>query len=247
MGRLVCFQGVLRGELKEVSQWDGSSQNWRSEKSFAITGQFVGSTATHGEALWVNVRQGGLWRQSPAGWRSAEEAERDWITSIRFWGDVDLACFQSEQCVARSFVHEYFHAFQRAESNERYYAPESERSSGPLWLLEGRAKDADQRYLNDRGLDSYDAQRSAMVRHVEGIGLTLRESSVYGSATPFFLGMSAWEQLVEKVGAFSLLGYHRNRALHASPEEALEATFGLALEVFQEEFEAWRAAGFPRE
>ena len=98
-----------------------------------------------------------------------------------------------------------------------------------------------------RGLGSYDAQRSVMVRHVLGIDVTLRESTIYGSVAPYFLGMLAWERLVEKAGDFSLLGYYRNRALHANPEAAFEATFGLTLEEFYEEFEAWRAAGFSRE
>ena len=304
---------VLRGDFKELWRWDESSQEWRIGKSYATGGQFT-SEAAHGEAIWINMEQRGLWRQSPAGWWPAEEAKRDWIASIRFWGDVDraerqrvladraadvseyfaewfgastaphvhagadddetakmyaelkghnavarcdnadineilmnLACFETEQRVAFSFVHEYFHTLQRAEYNERYYTLEAQKDSGPRWLLEGGAKYAENRYLDDRGLGSYDAQRSMMVRHMLGMDMTLRESTIYGSAAPFFLGMLAWERLVEKAGDFSLLGYYRNRALRADPEEAFQATFGISLEEFYEEFEAWRAAGFARE
>ena len=145
----------------------------------------------------------GLWRQSPAGWWPAEEAKRDWIASIRFWGDVDaadqrvladraadvsdyfsvwlgmstapqvhaaaddtaaalmfrevrgesdvsrcdqagineilmnLACFQTKQRIAFSFVHEYFHTLQLAEYNERYYTLEARRTRGRAGFWKG--------------------------------------------------------------------------------------------------------------
>ena len=157
---------------------------------------------------------------------------------------MNLACFETEHRVAFSFSHEYFHTLQHAE-----YSGEIGPStlSGPLWLIEGGAKYAENRYLEDRLLDSYYAQRAGMIRHMEQIDMKLRESTTYDSVAPYFLGMLAWERLVEKAGDFTLIGYYSNRALHATPEEAFEATFGLPLEEFYDEFEAWRAAGFPRE
>ena len=62
---------------------------------------------------------------------------------------MNLACFQTEQRIAFSFVHEYFHTLQLAEYNERYYTLEAEKDSGPLWLLEGGAKYAENRYLDE--------------------------------------------------------------------------------------------------
>ena len=160
---------------------------------------------------------------------------------------MNLACFQTEQRIAFSFVHEYFHTLQLAEYNERYYTFAPLKDSGPRWLLEGAAKYAENRYLDVRGFDSYDAQRAMMIRYMTQVDVTLRGSTIYDSVAPYFLGMLAWEWLVEKAGDFSLLGYYRNRALHANPEAAFQATFGLTLEEFYEEFEAWRAAGFSRE
>ena len=155
---------------------------------------------------------------------------------------MNLACFETEHRVAFSFSHEYFHTLQNADYRERYRG-----ASGPLWLKEGGAKYTENRYLDDRWLDSYDAQRGSLIRHMEGFDVKLRDSTTYDSVAPYFLGMLAWERLVEKAGDFSLIGYYRNRAVHPSAEKAFEATFGLALEEFYVEFEAWRAAGFPRE
>ena len=301
---------ILRGELGNPSRWSQSKQDWRSGGLTATNGGSPRDSLAHGEALWVNSIQAGLWRQTPTGWWPESEPLPDWIASIQFWGEVDiddqliladraadvsyyfkewlgvstaprvhvaaddaaatemyrevrglgafiscdqagvnetlmnLSCFETAQRIAFSFSHEYFHTLQLGASD----ASGASSASRLTWLLEGGAKYAENRYLNDRRLDSYEAQRAGMIRHMEQLDVKLRESTTYDSVpAPYFLGMLAWERLVEKAGDFSLIGYYRNRALSTTSGEAFDRTFGLTLDEFYKEFEAWRAAGFPRE
>ena len=52
--------------------------------------------------------------------------------------------------------------------------------------------------------------------------------------------------LAQRAGPQSSPHYFEQRARLSAPEEAFEAMFGISLEEFYEEFEAWRAAGFSR-
>ena len=61
------------------------------------------------------------------------------------------------------------------------------------------------------------------------------------------LGSLASKLLAERAGPQSLLPYFEQRRRLSLPQEASEATLGISLEEFYEEFEAWRAAGFSRE
>ena len=59
------------------------------------------------------------------------------------------------------------------------------------------------------------------------------------------LGMLASKPLAQRAGPQSSPQYFEQRARLSSPEEAFEATFGLTLGEFYEEFASWRAEGFP--
>ena len=82
---------VLRGDIRDSWRWDQRIQGWRSRSPSTSKGDFSSDFLAHGEALWVDSAQAGLWRQTPTGWWPESEALPDWIASIQFWGNVAAA------------------------------------------------------------------------------------------------------------------------------------------------------------
>lgn len=155
-----------------------------------------------------------------------------------------IDCRGRDMIDSATFAHEYFHALQNSRYNPRYYTATPLRDDAPFWLTEGGATYANALYDAHRGHRSYETQRHSWVRSTEQISESLSQALVSGSNAPYVLGALASERLADKAGEASLIEYFSNRTEHATTEETFEATFGLALDAFYEEFADWRAAGF---
>ena len=101
-------------------------------------------------------------------------------------------------------------------------------------------------YRDDRGITERSGERANYVRGALRSAEPLRDAVIYtASGSHYTLGVLASELLDHRFGQRSLLEYFSQRALHATSAEAFEATFGLTLDEFYDEFAAWRAEGFP--
>ena len=303
---------ALGTDLVRVYEWDPGYQQW--SKPFSPSDlQTDGSIRfPWGNALSVQVRHAGLWRQGLARWWPTRADTSDWIDDIEYWGDVvsddqtrlreqirdvvaffdseygavaepethiaaelvsaadmfaDLRgansevycghadrdeillviqCYGTNQIDQATFAHEYFHILQHDPYNARYLTSGPHRDPAPFWLMEGGAMYASARYDDHRGHQSYEQTRRNFEHTTTRITEKLSEALVAGSNAPYILGFFASEWLAYQRGERALLEYFTIRNNHATVEETFEATFGLTLEEFYEEFAEWRAGGFQR-
>ena len=149
------------------------------------------------------------------------------------------------------FAHEYFHVLQGEKYRSRYYANGFRAGKGTGPRLDHRRKPGMGK-VHVYGFDS--ARRLCgwgerlVCGSAERTNETLRDARLYlQSGMHFQLGMLATERLADRFGDDSILEYFSQRALHATSAEAFEATFGLTLDEYYNEFAAWRAEGFPRD
>ena len=148
------------------------------------------------------------------------------------------------------FAHEYFHVLQGEKYQRRYSADgyEREKDEGPGWLTEGSAEWARFTYLDSIRAGAYADARAYRVSAAARTTESLRDAQLYLQSNMHFqLGLLATERLADRFGDASILESFGQRALHATFAEAFEATFGLTLDEFYDEFAAWRAEGFPRD
>ncbi len=154
-----------------------------------------------------------------------------------------LTCAGRDAITFGTFAHEYFHTLQSNEHRRRYVGDGLEPDNGPVWLIEGSAEYMSQIYRGERS-----GERAGYVREASRSAEALRDAEIYTDSGSYYtLGVLASELLDHRFGQRSLLEYFTQRALHATSAQAFEATFGLTLNEFYEEFAAWRAEGFPRE
>ena len=148
------------------------------------------------------------------------------------------------------FAHEYFHVLQGEKYRSRYYASGfvREKAPGPGWITEGSPEWARFTYMDSIRAGAYADARTARVWAAARSTETLRDARLFlQSNMHFLLGMLATERLADRFGDTSIIEYFSQRALHATSAQAFEATFGLTLDEFYDEFAAWRAEGFPRD
>ncbi len=124
-------------------------------------------------------------------------------------------------------------------------------SQGPAWLTEGTHPYVSEAYRAARDSGELDRARSTMARHAAQTRLPLSsmattdgfrsETRAVGRA----LGFLAVDWLVERAGERALFDYYRRLADSPSWEDAFEAAFGIAVDDFYEQFEAYRARVAP--
>ena len=116
----------------------------------------------------------------------------------------------------------------------------------PTRFTEGAARYFSQLYLDDRGLVSYSEARPGRVVFATNSEVLLKDgASGIADGAIYLLGLLATERWVGKSGKPALVEYYRQRTSSASQSAAFEATFGISLDDFYAEFEAWRGDGFP--
>ena len=158
-----------------------------------------------------------------------------------------IDCQGGNRLDSATFSHEYFHILQNSRYHTRFYTRQPDQDPAPFWFTEGGATYANALYNDHRGHVTYDSARIAWVLTAERISESLSEALVSDSNAPYVLGALASEWLAYQRGERTLLEYFSNRNDYATVEETFEATFGLTLDEFYEEFAEWRAAGFPKE
>ena len=161
-----------------------------------------------------------------------------------------ITCYGNDAVDIGTFTHEYFHTLQAEHYRDRYHANgfEREKAAGPGWLTEGSAEWAKFTYMDSIRPGAYADGRAARVWSAERTNETLRDARLYvQSGMHNQLGLLATERLADRFGDASILESFAQRALHATSADAFEATFGLTLDEFYDEFAAWRAEGFPRD
>ena len=122
---------------------------------------------------------------------------------------------------------------------------------GPRWLSEGGQAYVEYAYQVARGYAEPDAIRSMVTSRAMATASplnTLDTDAAFdevGHAEARALGFLAMERLVERVGESAIFEYYRLRAGLKTWEAAFEAAFGLTVDDFYEEFEAYRAEVAP--
>ena len=163
---------------------------------------------------------------------------------------VIIACYGRDAIDSGTFTHEYFHTLQSQRYRQRYDANafEREKDQAPGWLLEGSPEWVRYTYMDSIRAGVYADVRAIGVAAAARNAETLPDARLYlQSGMHAALGFLATERLTDRFGDASILEYFTQRALHATSAQAFEATFGLTLDEFYDEFAAWRAEGFPRD
>ena len=124
-------------------------------------------------------------------------------------------------------------------------------SQGPAWITEGTHPYVAELYRAARDSGEFGGVRSAQARLAAQTRLPLSsmatteafrsETRAVGRA----LGFLAVDWLVERAGERALFDYYRRLADSPSWEDAFEAAFGIAVDDFYEQFEAYRAEVAP--
>ena len=125
--------------------------------------------------------------------------------------------------------------------------PDGRPTNGPAWLVRGAVTYVEYRYLDMVGHEDYRSLRAAQVLHSTGIALPLADMEAYEGLSGRRAAVSflAVEWLLERAGDTALFEYYRQLDGSETWEEAFEATFGIAVDDFYEEFEAYRARVAP--
>ena len=133
-------------------------------------------------------------------------------------------------------IHEYFHTMQRELSR-------SMSQVAPFWLREGSARLVEYRIAGREGLLDYAVARASEVRRSYSFGSLqdLETRSDASSSGGYTLGFLASEYLENLVGPDALRqGFWKSLSGGANWRQAFAATFGVSLEQFYADFEAYR-------
>ena len=121
---------------------------------------------------------------------------------------------------------------------------------GPSWLQTATQTDAGSAYLAVTGTETFEGIRSGFATLASQTELPLRNMETYGAAPrpPYWVGRAlsflAADWLAQRAGEPALFEYYRLLPTSDSWEEAFEGAFGITIDDFYAEFEAYRAAGF---
>ena len=115
------------------------------------------------------------------------------------------------------------------------------RSRGPGWLILGSYAYAADLYKVDTGLYGLDRLRSNSITRAKRTQWPLKDAFAGDSSAARGLAILAVDWLVERAGERSIFDYYRRLPDSATWKEAFEAAFGIAVDDFYEEFEAYRA------
>ena len=127
---------------------------------------------------------------------------------------------------------------------------DGKRTRGPAWL-DAAWRYLESRYLDVAGHEVYENSRGIDLSLARGIATPLSSMTTrdgfYGQAHAEARGVAvlAIEWLTERVGDPAIFDYYRRLPDSASWEEAFEAAFGIAVDDFYVEFEAYRARVAP--
>ncbi|MYE31907.1 MAG: hypothetical protein F4X80_04475 [Chloroflexi bacterium] len=115
------------------------------------------------------------------------------------------------------------------------------RSRGPTWLILGSYAYAADLYKVDAGLYGLDRLRSNNITRAKRTQWPLKDAFARDSSTARGLAILAVDWLVERAGERAIFDYYRRLHDSATWKEAFEAAFGIAIDDFYEQFEAYRA------
>ena len=130
-------------------------------------------------------------------------------------------------------------------------APGGRDRRGPEWLSLGVAAYAKAAYRAAAGIEAYDDARSRHAGLAAASAATLAAVETQagvdaaGAGTARALGFLAAERLVAVAGEPALFEYYRLLPASANWQAAFEAAFGIAVEAFHADFEAYRAIAAP--
>ena len=117
----------------------------------------------------------------------------------------------------------------------------TERSRGPNWLIAGLEEYARAAYRAAAGGTDLAADWERYARRARTTSYSLRDAATSTGGSVLALGYLAVDWLVERAGEPAVFDYYRVLPSSTSAEAAFESAFGLTLEDFYEQFEAYHA------
>ena len=155
-------------------------------------------------------------------------------------------------------AHESIHTTQHIQMGRQVNTPDTEvPAGGPMWLIEGQADYTAFKVAIERGqLDHWDTwdelRAGALVRNAKALPDPLSALTTYSAQQGrevdalYAKATMAAEWLAHRAGDEAVNRTYWLSALRDGWHDAFTATFGLDVDSFYAEFEAWAAAGYPQ-
>ncbi len=257
---------VWVGDIPELLREEitGDIQHVRDyfAESFAIETDFADTTVLVWHGVEAAVEHEAAGRQPDFNISSPEQLrvklEHDASGWADDWGLVVAACWWDPPCPRPRAEHERGRDLLAHEwiHNLQIQYTDFWQSAGkpPSWMLEGTAG-----WAGDFGMRIADGHQSlaesrrGYLNNAKQTAATLRSAANRNAPWQYQLGLLAIDLLVERSGVDSISEYFRQQ--HPQPvgserrwqvattlDEAFEATFGLGIDEFYSQFEAWRDA-----
>ena len=192
------------------------------------------------ERYQAEVREGVASSQEGKRFISVDYMAPSDTMGIFVYGDWD---YSDEGSLIRTMSHEYFHVVQRhgiTESNR-----------GPTWLEEGSAVYAETKTTVWAGFGNYADTKSWMAGEAAKLDAPLQSLEVHGDfhahgGLAYWLGFMATDYLVDSFCSLrQLVLFYELKRSGMAWQDAFQDTFGLSIEAFYAEFEAYRQETFP--
>ena len=163
-------------------------------------------------------------------------------------GIVNLSCGEAIRAYELPYPH--FVSVRRhvAPRSSMPLGPDGERTRGPRWLDGVAGLHLGYRYLDEAGHEAYESFRSAELSRARGIARPLSSMATFSG---FYrqahqearaVAVLAIEWLTDRVGDAAIFEYYRQLTESDTWEDAFETAFGIAIDDFYSEFEAYRAS-----
>ena len=189
-------------------------------------------------------------------------AKGNWWASFEYTrtsgagGDIFLygeMFFSSDNHRLQATAHEYFHVIQHAGFPRDRVFRDTVRQNGPIWLIEGSAVYAQIRAGTHEGLLNFagvKAGRMTQARKTAAPLQSLETQEAYASSgSVFTLGFMAVDFLVDNFGGLpalpTLVSFYDAIGPNMTWQDAFQDTFGISIDEFYAEFEAYRLEHFP--